>query len=264
VDSKSLDEIMSSSDDEQQAEQPSPEARDRDEQGRFAAKATEQLETPDPSADGPQSEPNRVPQQALHAAREKAREKDAENEQLRREMAELRGQMQAYSQMQRPQHQEKPSIWENPDEYLQSAINPIQQRLQQNAEQFSLMLANDKHGPETVQGALETLRSAMQSGDQTAVDDYRRIMSNPHPYGELVAWHQRRQTMQEIGDPAAYREKVRAELMAELQASQAAPAQQQPAVNRPMPTSFASARNEGQRAQPTYSGPRPLSEIMDR
>ena len=60
---------------------------------------------------------------------------------------------------------------------------------------------------------------------------------------------------------AAERERIKAELLAEMQGQggQQQQAQQQP---QNMPTSFAQARNNGPRAAVAFSGPKPLSEIM--
>ena len=63
---------------------------------------------------------------------------------------------------------------------------------------------------------------------------------------------------------AAYRERVRAELLAELGTQQATaePATTVPAV---MPSNLAGARNVGSRSSgPAYAGPTPLSDIFDR
>jgi hypothetical protein len=98
---------------------------------------------------------------------------------------------------------------------------------------------------------------------------YDRVMSSPSPYLALVDWHKRQVAAAEIGDdPAAYREKLKAEILAELQSdvSSRAPAQQQPAAARTpaaMPSNFATGRNVGARSGPSWSGPQPLKEIFD-
>lgn len=93
-----------------------------------------------------------------------------------------------------------------------------------------------------------------------AAGEYQAIMQSRHPYGTLVEWHKKREAAQEIGDdPAAYRERLKAELLAEMQSA--------PAASAPtpvMPSNLAGARNVGSRSGPAWSGPQPLNDIFDR
>jgi hypothetical protein len=127
-------------------------------------------------------------------------------------------------------------------------------------EQVSQMMAVEKHGSEKVEAAYQALANAIGSDPQVQ-EAYRRIMAAPHPYGELLAWHEQQQVLSEIGsDPRAYREKLRAELLAELQ-SGVPRATHSPG---PMPSNFAQGRSAGPRSGVTWSGPQPLSAIMRR
>lgn len=73
---------------------------------------------------------------------------------------------------------------------------------------MSRLLAEDKHGSDTVKAAYQALGEAMQA-DPAVRTDYMRIMQSNHPYGELVSWHKNRQVLNEIGsDPAAYRSRI--------------------------------------------------------
>jgi hypothetical protein len=156
-----------------------------------------------------------------------------------------------------------PDLFEDPNAFIQQAIAPVAQETATMREQFSQMMAVEKHGAETVEAAYRAMATALQSDPQAQLE-YRRITASAHPYGALVAWHERNQVLSEIGpDPKAYREKLRAEILAELQA---APPQPQPTRAAPpvMPSSFSQARNPGPRGAPQWSGPRPLSEIMPR
>jgi hypothetical protein len=126
-------------------------------------------------------------------------------------------------------------------------------------EQVSQMMAIEKHGSEKVEAAYQALANAIGSDPQVQ-DTYRRIMAAPHPYGELVTWHEQ-QVLSEIGsDPKAYRERLRAELLAELQNGAPRAADPAPA----MPSNFAQGRSAGPRCGVTWSGPQPLSAIMKR
>lgn len=70
----------------------------------------------------------------------------------------------------------------------------------------------------------------------------------------------RMKTMEEMGDPAAYRERVRAEILAELQQSQPT---QAAASAPPIPQSLASARSSAARSAPSFSGPQPLKNLFE-
>ncbi len=265
---KTLDEIMSGrgeavSEETQTHEQEGGQARD--ESGRFAGKAEEkpepQTETqpeqpePEPKGDG------KVPHQALHASRERERQARDEAQALRDQVQRLEGMMQAMaaqrSEPQKPKEQPKPvDFWEDPQAFLQSALTPVQQQIAAQNEALSQTRAVAEHGAETVNSAFEAMKGALAS-DPRAQADYVRIMQSPHPYGELVAWDRNRRALTEIGDPAAYRERMRQELIAELQASQ----QQPPAAQPRLPGNFTQARNDGPRSGQTYTGPRPLSDI---
>lgn len=71
---------------------------------------------------------------------------------------------------------------------------------------------------------------------------------------------QRMKAMEEMGDPAAYREKVRAELLAELQQSQPV---QAAASAPPIPQSLASARSSATRTASTFTGPAPIQSLFE-
>ncbi len=261
-----LDEIMSgsggdSATEQQPAHETEQAARDdgRDEHGRFASQQPAEQQ---PATQEQRPPEGYVPIQALDARLAKERER-YETQLQQRDM-----QIQQYLRQQaKPPEAPKPppDIFENPDaaiDYrLQQAMQPVQQGQQNIVENFSRMMASDKHGEEAVNAAYAEMQNRMQSNPRGAQFDYQRIMASPHPYGELVKWHKSQAALSTYGDdPTAYREKLRAELMAEMQGGQQqAPQTQQPPV---MPTSFAGARNAGPSTAPAFSGPRPLSEIM--
>src|SRR5690606_30324013 len=205
------------------AEQPN-DGPARDEHGKFAPKAdapeAQQPSEPDAAEpETPEGEGGKVPHQALHEARQREKEAREEAKEFQRQLHQLQGQMQALLQQRQPQApqqpQKAPDFWEDPNGFVRHQMTPVQQELQNQREAFSRMMAEDKFGAEAVSGAYQALGMAMQT-DPSAQADYQRIMQSPHPYGELVTWHQRRQLLAEVGsDPNAYREKLRQEIMAE-------------------------------------------------
>ena len=196
-----------------------------------------------------------VPQEALHAEKQKVkryteqvadfdRKLGEQNSAWERRFEQLIGALQP---QQKPQEQQQatPDFWVNPTEFVSSALTPVQQQIKQQQEAFSLTLAEDKHGAETVANAFNALKAAMQT-NPAAAGEYQAIMQSRHPYGALVDWHKKHEAAQEIGsDPAAYREKLKAEILAEMQA--ASPASAPTPV---MPSNLAGARNVGSRSGP--------------
>jgi uncharacterized coiled-coil protein SlyX len=209
----------------------------------------------------------RVPVAALQKEREKAKRYTEQVAESQREISELKQTVQQLVnslQAQQPTPQ-APEFWEQPEQAIDYRLNqvvtPIQQALVQQREEVSRMMATEKFGEATINEAYETLASMKGSPDFSLT--YRQIMSSPHPYGALVDWHRKQQVLSEIGsDPAAYKEKLKAEVLAELQGSGGV--QQQQAAPSVMPSNFATAPNRGARTGPSWSGPTPLADIFAR
>jgi|688.fasta_scaffold13803_11 hypothetical protein len=225
-----------------------------------------------PQSEEATDEQKMVPVAALQAERQKSRKYTEHLAQVEKELAEQRqqfSQLQQWLLAQQQAQQPKPQVpdfWEAPetaiDYRVQQEVAPIKSLLQKQREEFSMLQAVDKHGQEIVDAAFSEMRSRMASDPYGVKPDYDRIMSSPHPYGALVDWHRKQQALAEIGsDPAAYREKLKAELLAELQ-QQAPAAPSAPSLN--LPSNFAAARNVGARSGPNWSGPAPINDIFDR
>ena len=252
-DDESLDEILSGNKTvpeittEAQPESTEPA---RDEHGRFAPKEGEEAQPEaeaeqqeQPEAEAPEGEHD-APVAAVVAERRKRQASDARAEKLERDLAEMRGQMSQLTQRlntpapaPQPEPKPRPEMWTDPDAWgkslIEEAVGPLQQQLTQTTERFSRTLAVKDHGAETVQAAYSALGQAMQS-DPGAIADYRRIMASEHPYEAMVSWHKRSQAAAEIGnDPAAYRERLKAEILAELKGAQPDP-QPSPSPRNPI------------------------------
>lgn len=278
----SLDDILSGQPDVEQApepietpaEAPAQSSIERDEHGRFAPKqeqapqAEQQPPAETPAPAEPQTQQQRgVPPAALQAEREKRRERDAEIEALRAQMQQMERLIAAGQMARQPQPETPvtpPSLWDNPDEYMahsvREAVSPIQQQLYYNAR----LVAEQVHGADTVQQAQGEFDRLGQTG-QLDPADYRRVMQSPNPFDEAVKWFKRKTALDEIGtDPASYRERVKAEVLAEMQAAGQQPAAAQPGQPPVMPSNLAGARNMGARTGPAWSGPTPLADIFKR
>jgi hypothetical protein len=244
---------------------------------------TQATETPQEAPEAPSDEPSdgqtTVPVAALQAERQKAKSYKEQVAAFEQRLAEqnsvwenrlnqLFANFNPQQQMQEPP--KAPDFWEAPetaiDYRLNQTVAPLAGKLQQMREDFSRMQAIDKHGQQTVDAAFSELVSLRNAGDPSFSADYQRIMASPHPFGTLVEWHRKRQTLAEIGDdPAAYKAKLEAELkaklMAELQANPPLSPNAPPAV---MPSNFATSRNVGSRSGPAWSGPQAIGDIFKR
>lgn len=228
----SLDELMSGdgnampeTTDIQQTElQPADTGQQRDEHGRFAPKAETPaiVEPEQPGAIETHAEPGKgVPVGAVQAEREKRQAAQHEAETLRRELAELRGQVTLLTTQrqqpapQAPQEAKPPaSIWEDPDNFIQSQLSPVQQELQQTRNMLLQMQASQQYGADKVQAALEAAKALEGTPQETALE--AQIMGGGNPFGNLVQWHERQQTLATVGnDPQAWLQAEVAKLKAD-------------------------------------------------
>lgn len=265
-----LDEIMAGRDASEPSQTPTPSQAPQ-----------EPVQAPPGQEPPPQPQDDADPvsglRKALDEERGKRRKYKDELAAVRQELqgfqSQFAGFMQAFQAQQRPQQPPPaaPDFWENPDaaldHRLKSAVAPVQQGLAQTREEISEMMAAEKYGEEVVRAAYAEMKSRLQNDPQGTLHDYQRIMSSRHPFGTLVQWHKQQSVLKEVGDdPAAFRERVRAELMAEIQKQQ--PAHAPPSAGGvpqgQLPTNFATARSAGVRTAPQTNGPLPLSEIMKR
>lgn len=139
-------------------------------------------------------------------------------------LAEERGKRQALEQMilslqqgqgnQAQQQPEKiPDMFQDPEAYTRFFHEQLESRSQNARLDLSEEMAREKYGDEAADAALAAARAAGVT---------QQFLTKRHPWGELIKWHQQQAAAQEIGDPVAFREKLRAEILAELQADQAA------------------------------------------
>lgn len=205
----------------------------------------------EPRDDGPL-----VPRRALEDERRKRQEYE-------RQLAEVVQYVQSQQQQQFRQQQPTPQAPEVPDPYTDP--EGYQRYIVQQAHETALserldasqMLAEEKYGAEKVQAALQAVQRA---GPQIA----QQIIRQRHPYKAMVEWFERMTVMEEIGpDPQAYREKIKAEILAEL-GHQPAPSAAAPVrSSAPVPKSLASATNaqpRNERGQ--FQGRTSLDDIL--
>ncbi len=141
----------------------------------------------------------------------------------------------------------------------QQQQDPLQQMHQQIVnERFntSEMLMRERHAD--VDEVVETFKEAAAQNPALIA----QMHASPHPWKFAYEEGKRMRFAAEIGnDPEAYRKKVREEVLAELQKSQAGqPAAAAPAA-APLPQSLAGARSAGARGN-TWTGPTPMETLF--
>ncbi|KVX62462.1 hypothetical protein WT33_14135 [Burkholderia stagnalis] len=130
---------------------------------------------------------------------------------------------------------------------------------------MSEMMVRQQHGDAAVDSALEVFQKAVQENPALGA----QLAQQRHPWQFMLDQAKRMQAMQEIGsDPAAYRQKLRDEILAELQQQGAAPAAQPAAAAAPaapvIPRSLATARSAAPRSAQAWTGPTALTDILKR
>lgn len=214
-----------------------PQGQPRDEHGRFASQQREGApEGGEPghepgsqaeAGDGRAPPQGSVPQQALHASRQAEKEAREEAAAARREVAELRAQVAGFMQgfgRQQPQQPQQPAPPPMPDPLAdpEGFTTRVFSEAERNAEDkalrhihgSSLERAHRQHG--------ELFEQAWNAAVQYSRVNpaFDQAMRGTYDLGEaVVAWYNRQRMLADVGsDPAAYRERVRQELLAEIAA----------------------------------------------
>lgn len=185
----------------------------RDENGKFAPKqeaaaVTEPVIDPAQQPASHDKPNNGVPVRAVQEERQKRQEAESTNEALRRELAEMRGQLQTLTQQrQQPaqqQQEEKPAtLWDDPDSYLRNQITPVQSQIMEMKEFMSENLAVQTYGAEKVEAAKQAIEQVAATPEGRAT--VQKMMQSRHPFDDLVKWHQQHEAMRRVGnDPDAW------------------------------------------------------------
>lgn len=232
---------------------------------------------PDIEAEGVEGETQgqrMVPQQALHAEKQKVKRYTEEVADFRKQLSETnaaweRRMAQLVEAVKPKQEQQEvdpvSAFFENPDAAARNANAPQFEQISQTLQANAQLIAGIKYGDDKVAEAEQAFLSAMNNR-QLDPADYQKVVSSPNRYAAAVQWHKAQQAKAEIGDdPAAYRAKLEAEILAKhgLTAEGGAAVQQQQQPNPVMPSNLAGVRNVGSRSGPAWSGPPSLNEIFD-
>lgn len=162
----------------------------------------------------------------------------------------------------KPEPKPAPDFFENPTAATLHTVGPQFDEFRSVMQANSRIIAETKHGDDAVEQADQAFSRAFQSRTLDPAD-YQRVINSPNIYDAAVKWHKRQQAQAEIGDdPAAYREKLKAQIKAELEAEAGGAGQQQNGQAPVMPSNFTTVRSVGSRAGPAWTGPKSLNEIF--
>lgn len=182
-----------------------------------------------------------IPITALLDEREKRKRYEQEAQDLRRKLQEFEARS-------KPQ----PDFYDDPQGALQRQQEQFQTLLAKDRVQRSHFMAVQEHGPEFVQEVIDFYN------DPRHMPKSHEFLAHPFPMQEAIKYFRQQKALAEIGDdPAAYRERLRQELMAEMQAS--APQPVQPTKPPTPPRSMAASPS----AQPVRSNPLPVDPLFD-
>lgn len=209
--------------DEGQAKEPEQaeatvEAPSEDSEGESPEDTGEAAPPPGADGDKPEAE-NRgaVPISALLDEREK-------RQKLERELEEFRKKAEAQRS-----NEAAPDPGKDPQGYQAYRDRQFEQRLWNERLNMSEVMTRQAQGDELVDEATKAFQQAVNDKPWLA----QELQRQPNPYGYVVEWHRQQKLLSEIGsDPEkwreAERERLKAELQAEMQQPSPAAAQQQP------------------------------------
>lgn len=238
----------------QETQEAPPEVQEP-EQAQEPVAEPEQSETGEPEAAPPvaemKEEPHSVPITAMLDEREKRQDMQRELEQTRREMQQLQAQMR-----QKQEQQPAPDWFEDPAAAATYQAQQMQQQMQSQALRTSQFFAEREFGKELVDEAMSFFDQNPQLSQQ--------FLGEPSPFHAAVEFFKGHKAKEEIGsDPEAWkaeqREKIRADLMAELQAQQPAT----PAPVRPPASLSKAPATSGNPNETAVSVPRHLTGLFD-
>lgn len=225
----------------QEAEQPEAQADGQQKPEQPDAGETQDAEA-DAKPEAEEAEPM-VPASVIKAMRDDFRE----------QMAEMRKQLSPEQPRQEPQPE--PDVFEDPKAYSQHIQDTIRREVMATRLQISRFQAEREFGADAVKEVEEYFNQHPQLSWQ--------FVNEPSPFHAAKAYVDAQKAASEIGsDPAAYREKLEAEIRAKVEAEMAAK-QVSERAGKTAP-SLAGVNGSGGQRDPGWQGPADLSAVIGR
>jgi hypothetical protein len=132
---------------------------------------------------------------------------------LREERRKRQEMERSFTQQREPQ--KAPDVFEDPAGYQRHMESNFTRSMMQQKLETSRFLAEREFGADVVQEAFEYFNEHPEQS--------QALLKSPSPFHEAVSIYQQQKVAREVGnDPKAYREKLRAEILAELEAEKTA------------------------------------------
>lgn len=205
----------------------------------------EKVEEPEKSEESADDTPKDIPYAVFKSTREDLR---GQLEETRRELERVRA-----SQQPKPEPEKAPDILENPEAYNTYVANQVNQAVTRTKLEQSRFFAEREFG----KGEVE---EAMGFFDQNPHLSHQ-FLNEPSPFHSAVEFVRKQKVANEIGnDPAAYKEKLKAEILKEIEADMAA--KQAKAIAQKAAPSMANVNGSGGQRDPGWSGPTQLDGLI--
>jgi hypothetical protein len=209
--------------------------------------------------------------QAIQAERAKRNDYKGERDRLAGEMAALKAELEAARKaaatppapapqqaVERVQPRPIPNMIEDPAGYH----DYMEQKLFNQALNFSELMLRQKVGDDAAVDAAVAKFKELAKDNKPLQQELR---DHQDPYKFAYDYVKKTQAMAEIGDPAAYRAKLEADIRAKIEAEYAGTVSQQPAAPRvTLPQSLGTARSAAPRSAQVLNIPEDFSDILRR
>lgn len=250
----------------------------RDEQGRFAKREDAAADVPAndaPSAEMPEADLAATPQPSLVGETKPGpspvpeRVESDEVKALRAELARVRQKNREAAQpVRQPDPVKPPSVFEDEEGFT----NHVQASVSDMVfEQFLAM--SEDIARERFTDFAEVMGTESDGENDMHVNWLAAVGKDPSLFHKFKAARnpaafayqelKRQREVEEIGDPKAYREKLRKEFEAEFLAKQGGQTVQPTSPEPRIPDTLAGSASKAARQAPEFSGPKPLSDIFN-
>jgi hypothetical protein len=238
-----------------------------------ASKGQPQAENPDAgketgappapeSQDGQNSAYGRL-RKERNESREQLMAEKVERARIEERLAAVQRQLEAFEakKEQPSQPLPPPNVLEDPYGYQAHQQTAMQQSLFNERLNMSEAIVRSQHDSAEIDAALDAFKEAVRQNPALGA----QLSRESHPYGWAYQEGKRLQALKEIGtDPAAYRAKVEAEILARVEAERAAasPPATRSSVPPNLPPSLGKVANAGARMGTGYTGPTPIENLF--
>lgn len=219
-------------------ETPEPEQVEEVETGDKPTPEKEQTQAPPAEVEDKAST---VPIAALMAERDKRRAEQTQREALQRQLDELKN-----------SRKEQPPFFEDPEGFVARALSEADQRA--NARLYAVLDAEAREQYADYDEVLELLKGRMEQNPAL----HAQVFQSPNPAKAAYQLGKQLREMEQMQDPVAYRQKLEAEIRADIERERTEREQGRRTVADAIPPDLAAARSA------SSNNERPTGEVFDQ